>query len=147
MPIISGRSKLVCSNNYLTLYRKSKLKQTGWQFIDHCSLVCPPHLKDLKLADPVFGRPGKIDILLGIDVYTDVLLHGRRSGPPGSPIAFETIFGWVLAGRTSLHTSVCLSIATNHVGIIYTVLGKSILTTENDGRIDCLLYTSPSPRD
>ena len=27
MPIISGRSKLVCSNNYFTLHRKSKLKQ------------------------------------------------------------------------------------------------------------------------
>ena len=53
------------------------------------------HLKDLKLADPDLGRPGRIDILLGIDVYTDVLLQGRRSGPPGSPIAFETMFGWV----------------------------------------------------
>ena len=75
------------------------------------------HLKDLKLADPDFGRPGRIDILLGIDVFTDVLLHGRRSGPPGSPIAFETMFGWVLAGRTNLHTSVCLSIATHHVSV------------------------------
>ena len=27
MPIITGRSKLVCSNNYFTLHRKSKLKQ------------------------------------------------------------------------------------------------------------------------
>ena len=27
MPIISGRNKLVCLNNYLTMYRKSKLKQ------------------------------------------------------------------------------------------------------------------------
>ena len=46
-------------------------------------------LKDLKLADPDFGRPGRIDILLGIAVYTDVLLHGRLSGPPGSPIALK----------------------------------------------------------
>ena len=75
------------------------------------------HLKDLKLADPDFGRPGKIDILLGIDVYTDVLLNGRRSGPPGSPTAFETMFGWVLAGRINSHTSVCLSIATHHVSV------------------------------
>ena len=71
----------------------------------------------MKLADPDFGRPGRIDILLGIDVYTDVLLHGRRSGPPGSPIAFETMFGWVLAGRTNSHISVCLSIATHHVSV------------------------------
>ena len=78
------------------------------------------HLKDLKLADPDFGRPGRIDMLLGIDVHTDVLLQGRRSGPPGSPIAFETMFGWVLAGRTNSHTSVCLSIATHHVSVTST---------------------------
>ena len=65
----------------------------------------------MKLADPDFGRPGRIDILLRIDVY------GRRSGPPGSPIAFETRFGWVLAGRTNSHASVCPSIATHHVSV------------------------------
>ena len=54
----------------------------------------------LTAADPDFGRPGKIDVLLGVDVYAETL-HGRRSGPSGSPTAFETIFGWVLAGSTS----------------------------------------------
>lgn len=49
------------------------------------------HLNGITLADPDFGRPGRIDLLLGIDVYTDALLHGRRSGPPGSAVAFETI--------------------------------------------------------
>lgn len=56
------------------------------------------HLNDLQLADPAFGHPGRIDILLGVDIFTQVLLHGRRIGPPGSPVAFETVFGWVLAG-------------------------------------------------
>ena len=63
------------------------------------------HLSDLQLADPDFGRPGKVDILLGIDVYANVLLHGRRNGPPDSPVAFETKFGWVLAGRTNSSSS------------------------------------------
>ena len=56
------------------------------------------HLDDLHLADPDFGRPGKIDLLLGVDVFAATLLQGRRSGTPGSPNAFETEFGWVLAG-------------------------------------------------
>jgi hypothetical protein len=56
-------------------------------------------LSDIPLADPDFGRPGRIDILLGVDVFVETLLHGRRIGSPGSPIAFETEFGWVLAGR------------------------------------------------
>ena len=59
----------------------------GWQ-----------HLWGLQLADPEVGNPGGIDILLGVDIFSDVLLHGRRSGPRGSPTAIETHFGWVLAG-------------------------------------------------
>ena len=58
------------------------------------------HLSDLHLADPEFGVPGRIDILLGVDVFTGVLLNGRRKGPPRSPIALETCFGWVLCGNT-----------------------------------------------
>ena len=57
------------------------------------------HLSDLTLADPDFERPSKIDLLLGVDVFPDVLLHGRRSGLPGTPTAFETVFGWVLSGK------------------------------------------------
>ena len=58
------------------------------------------HLSDVTLADPDFGRPGRVDLLLGVEVFAEVMLHGRRMGPPGSPIAFETKFGWVLAGNT-----------------------------------------------
>jgi hypothetical protein len=39
------------------------------------------HLSSLQLADPDFGHPGKIDILLGVDIYAETLLHGRWSGP------------------------------------------------------------------
>ena len=56
------------------------------------------HIADVQLADPKFGIPGKIDLLLGVDVFASVLRQGRRCGPPNSPTAFETEFGWVLAG-------------------------------------------------
>ncbi len=57
-------------------------------------------LTDIPLADPAFGQPGRIDIILGADVFVDVLLHGQWTGPPGSPVALETGFGWVLSGCT-----------------------------------------------
>ena len=57
-----------------------------------------PHFFDLPLADLEFGIPGKIDLLLGVDVYADIILQGRQSGTPGTPTAFETIFGWILSG-------------------------------------------------
>ena len=70
------------------------------------------HIANIPLADPEFGRPGRIDLLLGVDVFTEALLHGRRVGVPGSPVAFETAFGWVLAGPTSNPTP--KSVVTSH---------------------------------
>ena len=64
------------------------------------------HLADL---DPGFGQPGRIDMLLGVNLFLDVLCHGRRSGPLESPTALETEFGWVLcgsAGVTTFHSTV-----------------------------------------
>ncbi|XP_064386059.1 uncharacterized protein LOC135334711 [Halichondria panicea] len=72
------------------------------------------HLSNLQLADPDFGQPNKIDILLGVDVYADVVLQGRRSGPVGTPVAFETKFGWVLAGRVNKLT-IPSEITSHHV--------------------------------
>jgi len=41
------------------------------------------------------------------------MLQGQRSGPPGTPFAFETKFGWVLSGK--IDTSVIPSIAASHL--------------------------------
>jgi len=73
-----------------------------------------PHLKGLKLADPTYFHPREIDILLGIDVYGDVMTGGKIAGEPGSPTAFNTIFGWVLTGKTRvvIHQS---SVQVHHV--------------------------------
>lgn len=87
-----------------------------------CDLLLAPiplkkewnHLDDIDFTDPGFGCPAKIDMLLGVDVFVDVILHGQRSGPPGTPIAFSTHFGWVLAGSTESCSPVP-EVATCHV--------------------------------
>ncbi len=81
------------------------------------------HLNGLHLADPSFGQPSKVDILLGVDIYADVLLHGRRSGPRGTPAAFETKFGWVLTGKTE-DLTIPSTAASHHVA---TTSGDDIL--------------------
>ena len=73
------------------------------------------HLNDVKLADPHFGQPGRIDILLGVDVFAQTLRDGRRTGPPGSPIAMETDFGWVLAGGIDTSATQEKLITSHHV--------------------------------
>jgi hypothetical protein len=38
------------------------------------------HLDRLPLADPEFGIPGRIDILPGVDVFSQIILNGQRKG-------------------------------------------------------------------
>ncbi len=71
----------------------------------------------LHIADLNFGLPGRIDLLLGIDIYADVVLQGRRDGPPGSPIAFETKFGWVLAGKINALPTPQEMVAVHHIAV------------------------------
>ena len=51
------------------------------------------HLQGLHLADPQFGIPGHIDVLLGAGVFDKVIRHSRWRGFHGSPAALETCFG------------------------------------------------------
>ncbi|CAG4971201.1 unnamed protein product [Colias eurytheme] len=58
-----------------------------------------PVFTSLQLADPSFHTPNKIDLLLGADVYSQILLKGLVRGPPGTVIAQHTAFGWILSGK------------------------------------------------
>ena len=53
---------------------------------------------DLALADPDYGTLGSVDLLLGADMVSRIVLHGLRFGPSETPSAFKTQFGWVLTG-------------------------------------------------
>lgn len=87
--------------------------------IPHCHIPFDSfgdHLSDLELADPEFGTLGRIDVLLGVNMFIEVLLHGWRVGPPNAPIAIETKFGWNIIGVTNTQiTEVvsCHTIATS----------------------------------
>ncbi|XP_046973670.1 uncharacterized protein LOC124540249 [Vanessa cardui] len=59
-----------------------------------------PEIKRLSLADPEYGSPAKIDMILGVEVYEEIILEGLLKHPTEKgPIAQETQFGWVLSGR------------------------------------------------
>lgn len=61
----------------------------------------PEILDSLQLADPNFHEPGKIDVLLGADVYEDIMLHGLIKGINGLPMAQQTELGWILSGKNT----------------------------------------------
>lgn len=63
---------------------------------------------DLEFADPSFDLPGRIDFLLGADVYHQIFMDGYRvQHVRGFPSAFETRLGWIFMGTTS-HCSASL---------------------------------------
>ena len=59
------------------------------------------HLSDLELADPNYGIPAGVYILLGGKVFSKAVLHGRRFSPTGAPSVFKTCFSWVLNGEVN----------------------------------------------
>lgn len=78
----------------------AKLNTSGWS-----------HISSLSLADPGFDTPGPIDLLFAADVFADSLLNQHVKGCSNQPIAFKSIFGWLLLGKTGtasnnrIHTS------------------------------------------
>ncbi|XP_018406454.1 PREDICTED: uncharacterized protein LOC108782642, partial [Cyphomyrmex costatus] len=72
------------------------------------------YLGELSLADPNPISAEPIEILIGADLYSELLLGGVRKGAPGQPIAQQTIFGWVLSGPTSEMSIQSRAIAVQH---------------------------------
>lgn len=70
----------------------------------------------LRLADSDPNSASKIELLIGADLYAAILRDGVRRGELGSPIAQETIFGWVISGPRSDHneTSSHMTLAVHH---------------------------------
>ena len=58
-----------------------------------------PHLKGLGLADPGFSVPRRVDMILDVGFFDEVLLSEKKQGPPGTPSAWKTELGWGVMGH------------------------------------------------
>ena len=61
-----------------------------------------PHLQTLDLADPLYYKVGPVDMILGMDIVPYIFKPGNREGPPNTPVAWNTVFGWTVLGMYSL---------------------------------------------
>ncbi|CAB0040755.1 unnamed protein product [Trichogramma brassicae] len=59
-------------------------------------------LKGLALADPLYHTPAPVDCLIGAELYPEIIKAGLRLGPIGSPMAYDSIFGWIVTGPTDI---------------------------------------------
>lgn len=67
--------------------------------VDSSQWKIPP---GITLADPKFHEPGAIDLLLGMELYYELLLEGFIKLGPEQPVLQNTVFGWVAAGRVGI---------------------------------------------
>lgn len=67
------------------------------------SVAVSPNLAmdNVKLADPSWYTPGNVDLLLGADIFPNIITDGYVPGSEGRPAAMNTAFGWVLLGTIS----------------------------------------------
>lgn len=68
------------------------------------------HVRNLPMADDDFSEPGPIDLLLGVNLYSQILLFHKITAN-NLPAALETTLGYIVMGnapvispRTSPHT-------------------------------------------
>lgn len=59
----------------------------------------PSHV---KLADPSFFRPSEVNILLGADVFWEIVDTGRINLGRNKPLLQESKLGWLVAGPTGV---------------------------------------------
>ncbi|CAG7824878.1 unnamed protein product, partial [Allacma fusca] len=60
------------------------------------------HPKNIELADMLYNKPAKIDILLGVTVVARIMRDRKaRIGHSGSPNAYYTDLGWIVMGSVA----------------------------------------------
>ncbi|XP_071055025.1 uncharacterized protein [Onthophagus taurus] len=65
------------------------------------STQLPVEFNNIPLADPEFTSFRKIELILGVGLYSKVLQEGVRRNGDGTLIAQKTQFGWILSGVIS----------------------------------------------
>lgn len=56
-------------------------------------------LVNFRLADPSFDKPSPIQMIIGADLFMDIIRPTKHSLGENMPYALETIFGFVIIGR------------------------------------------------
>lgn len=55
-------------------------------------------LKGLLFADPIYNISDRVDMILGADIFSRIVLSGVKKSEDNTFILQETIFGWIISG-------------------------------------------------
>lgn len=63
--------------------------------------------KGIQLADPEFFESQPVDLLLGIDVYSELLCGGFKKLGNKLPVLINTHLGWTISGNIPIQNTAC----------------------------------------
>ncbi|XP_055386622.1 uncharacterized protein LOC129615436 [Condylostylus longicornis] len=75
----------------------------------------------IKLADPQFNSPQKVDMLLGVEMYAECVNGGQLKLGANLPILQKTVFGWMILGKVTQQNQ-----TNNFVGITNIQLNEQL---------------------
>ncbi|CAG5022255.1 unnamed protein product [Parnassius apollo] len=134
------------NNSDFTLNTEALIMKTLINTLPNYTLDKPSwsFLENIQLADPEFYKSRRVDILLGAEVYSNIILDGicRENKQ-------QTRFGWILSGSANQVTLQCNVFLNNIQNIqqfweIEDITQESTLTSEDQACID--LYKSTTTR-
>ena len=105
--------------------------------------------ENIRLADPTFSTPGRIDLLLSVQVTSDINSVGCISLGSGKPTAQKTLLGWVVSGRvlnTDAGNGSCCHLAEAHDELKAEPDMERFWTLEDIGDLNESTYTSSELR-
>ncbi|XP_032690359.1 uncharacterized protein LOC116853403 [Odontomachus brunneus] len=81
------------------------------------------HLADLELADAFPFSSDPISLIIGADLYSEIILEGIRKGKSDQPIAQNSALGWIISGPidSAHHNSVISSGTVRHDSLIMSI--------------------------
>ena len=69
--------------------------------------------KDIELADPNFDKASRVDLLLGAEIFFDIMCIGRIKISKTQPTWQKTLLGWVVSGNCPVTMSKQLNTVCN----------------------------------
>ena len=116
-------SKYTVSFKLLSVYDSSKTVPLKAALLEGITAELPaaeisgvkelPCIQGLQLADSAFDKPGRVDLLLGLDVYSRIQLPGRILDPDNHLCASQSVFGWTIGGTVNSPSSPAIHLVYN----------------------------------
>jgi len=110
----------VNSETYRSISLHLKSRHTDWQTTLNCAILShiigttPSNKLDIRtwniskyinLADEQFDQPGSIDLLIGADLFYEMLRSGRSARPGNYPVLQETVLAWTFSDSNPATTT------------------------------------------